>query len=352
MRIKFCLLNVLAALLFLSSSCDNTLDLTADYKDISFTYAMLDLKDTVHYFKIYKGFLTDENAFEAAYDWGNIYYPVDSIEVRLEEYSEDGVRLRSAVLDTTTQVEKQSGSFANPRQLLYYSTWQLDKDHIYRLVIRHVNTGEEVYAETPLVGNTSFRYPMQTWNMNQDKASTIRFYAAKNAAAYDLYLNFHYVEVNKETGAVAHKVISKKINSDFIRSTTSDEVSYVGFVPKSLYTIIAQNLEPDDKVVRYIDAIDGYSYNCIRLQLWAANKTFLDYYNVSHPNSSIVQNRLEYTNFISGSRNAYGILASRNYCSRDLQFSPMEHNEDTLVMGAATGHLGFRYYRESPLAGK
>ena len=184
--------------------------------------------------------------------------------------------------------------------------------------------------------------------MNSDIENSIKFFAASNAAVYDVYLHFYYVEVDKNTGAVAHKVITKKLNADFIRSTTTNEVSY-GFVPKNFYTIIAQNLQPNDKVTRYIDAIDGVPYNCIQLQVWAAGKTYLDYYNVAHPSSSIVQNRLEYTNFVSEDKDAYGILTSRNTCYRNLQFSPMDHNEDTLVQGAVTRNLGFDYYRNSPL---
>ena len=185
--------------------------------------------------------------------------------------------------------------------------------------------------------------------MNQEKPATIKFYAAPNAAAYDLYLSFYYIEVDKNTGEIEHKVVTQKLNSDFIRSTSSDEVSYIGFTPKMLYTILAQNIEPNDAVDRYVDAIDGVGYNCLQLRLWAAGKTFLTYYNVAHPSTSIVQNRLEYTNFVSEDGNAYGILTSRNTCHRDLQLSSLEHNEDTLVKGAATKHLGFGYYRNSPL---
>ena len=133
------LFGIVTLLLFLSTSCDNELQLAADYKDITVTYAILNPKDSVHYFKIYKGYLTSENAFEAAFDWNNIYYPVDSIEVRFEEYSENGTLLRTAILDTTTQVDKLNGYFANPKQLLYYSTWKLDVDNTYRLIIKRLN---------------------------------------------------------------------------------------------------------------------------------------------------------------------------------------------------------------------
>ena len=36
-------------------------DLTADYKDITVTYGILNIKDNVHYFKVYRGYITDGN---------------------------------------------------------------------------------------------------------------------------------------------------------------------------------------------------------------------------------------------------------------------------------------------------
>ena len=139
-------------------------DLTADYKDITVSYGILNIKDPVHYFKIYRGYLTDGNAYEAAGEWDNIYYPVDSIEVRFEEY-ENGTLLRSAVLDTTTAVPKDEGDFHNPKQLLYYSDWQLDPERVYRLAIKRHTSGDEIYAQTIMVGNFSVRRPMVSWNM-------------------------------------------------------------------------------------------------------------------------------------------------------------------------------------------
>ena len=157
---KNTLLRLLLAAFFpltiLMSACHDEPDLTGDYKNITISYGILNMNDPVHYFKVYKGYLTDENALVEASNWDNIYYNVDSIEVRFEEYSASGVLQRSAVLDTTTQVAKEEGYFANPRQLLYYSTWQLNPDCKYRLVIKNRNSGEEVYAQTTIVGECKF----------------------------------------------------------------------------------------------------------------------------------------------------------------------------------------------------
>ena len=302
-------------------------DLTADYKDITVSYGLLNIKDNIHYFKIYRGYLTDGNAYEAAGEWDNIYYPVDSIEVRLEEY-QNGKLLRSAVLDTTTTVPKDEGDFHNPKQLLYYSNWQLDPERVYRLVIKRHTSGDEIYAETVMVGNFSVRRPMVSWNMCSENPYKIIFSSAENAAMYDLYLTFYYIEVDNATGAIEHKQISRRINGDYIRATTGTEVAYTGFTPQTFFTTIIQGIETNNRVTRYIDSVAGQPYHCMRLTAWAADQNYLTYREVSTPGSSIVQNRMEYTNFVSDNESAYGLLASRNYAYADLTFDNVSgHNE-------------------------
>ncbi len=323
-------------------------DLTADYKDITVTYGILNIKDNVHYFKVYRGYITDGNAYEAAGEWDNIYYPVDSIEVCLEEYR-DGQFLRSAVLDTTTAVPKNEGDFHNPKQLLYYSNWKLDEDSKYRLVIKRKTSGDEIYAETVMVGNFSVRRPMVSWNMCSDKPYKIIFTSALNAAMYDLYLTFYYIEVDNVTKAVTHHQITQRLNGDYIRATTGTEVSFSGFTPDFFFSTMLQTIETNEHVTRYIDSVAGQPYRCMRLTAWAADQNYLTYREVSTPGSSIVQNRPEYTNFVSENESAYGFLASRNYCYTDLSFDNASgHNEDTLVKSPRTSRLNFDYYRNSP----
>lgn len=323
-------------------------DLTADYKDITITYSVLNQQDSVHYFKVYKGFITDENAFVEASSWDNVYYPVDSIEVRLEEYMNKHL-VRSAILDTTTRVERSEGFFPSPKQLLYYSTWRLNEEATYRLVVKRLNTGEEVYAETLVVGNFDVRRPQSSWSMNSD-AFTIKFYAAENAALYDIYFTFYYIEVDNRTGAIEHKSLTKKLNAESIRSTSSSEISFSMFRPKDFYEFLTQQIQPNSNLTRYIDAPNGHPYQCFKLQVWAADKNFRTYQEVAAPSSSIVETRLEYTNFISANNDAYGLLASRNFCDRFLTIeNTTSHSEDTLVKGSKTRSLGFDYYRNSPL---
>jgi len=337
----------LVAAVLLLNQC-KPVDLTADYKDITITYGFLNIQDDIHYFKIYRGYITDGNAYDAAGDWNNIYYPVDSIEVRLVEY-QNGQITRTAILDTTTMVPKDEGYFHSPKQLLYYSDWKLDLESTYRLVISRKTTGDEVYAQTMMVGGFSVRNPINFWSLNSNNQYPIRFSTAENAAMYDLYLTFYYIEVNNSTGEIAHKQISRKINGDYIRSTTTGEITYTGFTPSTFFTTIVQGIETNPAVTRYIDSVGGRPYFCMRLTAWAADENYLTYREVSTPGTSIVQNRQEYTNFVSNDESAYGLLASRTCAYRDLMMeNTSSHSEDTLVLSPRTRRLNFDYYRNSP----
>lgn len=342
-----------------TQSCDNPLDLTANYKDITVSYSLLNMNDPVHYFKVYKGFLTDDNAYVAAGSWENIYYPVDSIEVCLEEYNERGQMLRSAVLDTTTAVDKQEGFFASPKQLLYYSTWQLNRDYVYKLRIKRLTTGDEIYAETNIVGNCKINKPISQNPFNSRNNNGPKFVLTgegsasardRNVAICDFYITFRYIEVDKNTHAVAHKSITKKMNSSYKEPASDGDISFEGFTPRSFFLFLNENIQPNNNVTRYVDTIAGQPYFCLQVDAWFANKQFHTYHMVATPNSSIVENRMEYTNFVSENNSAYGLLASRNHTSSFYKFDNTNgsYNEDSLVRGSMTKNLGFDYYRNSP----
>lgn len=349
---------LLLPVILLCTSCNDKINLMADYKDITISYAVLNVNDSVHYFKIYRGYQTEDNAYVEASNWEQIYYPVDSIEVRLEEYTTNGSLLRSAVLDTTTRVERNAGHFANPKQLLYYSTWKLNEECKYRLVVENVNNGKEIYAETKIVGNCIFSkpYSQNPFNCSNDHAPQFQIVSEegslrdKNVAVADMYLIFHYIEVDNQTKAVAHKTISKKMNASYLTPQSDGSISFNGFSAKDLLLAIKENVKPDDKVTRYVDTIDGKPFFCLEVQAWFATKDFQIYHNVTAPNTSLVQDRLEYTNFVSPDNSAYGLLASRNSCQSIYKFDNTggNYNEDSLVKGSITKGLNFNYYRNSP----
>lgn len=320
------------ALLFLLFSCKPEIDLNDDYQDVTIAYGLLNPSDDVHYIKVYKGFLTKGNAIQHASHLENITY-CDSIDVQLR--MNNGVLL---TLDTTTAIPKDSGIFANPEQVLYYTRATLNPSGTYELIIKNKYSGRTITATTPLVGNSTLTNPMGSY-ISLINRSSVRFQAPENAVAYEFYMNFYYIEVDKATGEEKRGVVSRKLNPGFLRDL-SREVRF-DYDASGIYRVIANTLKPDPTVVRYKDGTQ-----CIELVVWAAEKEFMIYLDTQTGGSSIINDKNLYTNMKSEDGNAYGIFSSRNVLKK--KFNIMGNSEDSLVRGSLTRDLGFDYYINKP----
>ena len=317
-------------------SCTPDLDLNAEYKDVTVVFGLLNPSDSSHYVKIYKGFLTDGNAYEVASYLENISY-IDSIDVALEEYV-NNVLIRTITMDTTTSVPKDSGDFAYPVQILYYTSETLNQAAIYKLKIVNKYTGKVITGETPVVNDFVISSPMtSTLNLNIVRESFIKFKKASNATAYDIYETFYYFEVDKASGEIVKNgSITRKINSTMLRSQSA-EISQP-YKPSLIFTAIANNIEPDNSVVRYRSG-----YDCVEMKVWAAEDDYVTYLDVNTQSSGVVIDRNEFTNLVSNDNSALGIFSSRNVSIKSYDIS--NASEDSLVLGSLTGELGFDYYR-------
>ena len=115
------------ALLF--QNCEPDFDIYADNRDITIAYALLDVHDSIHYVKVYKGFQSTGSPLDDAQNMENLYY-FDKITVTLEEYQGKEL-IQSIVLDTTTSIPRENGTFAAPQQLLYTNNIPFTLDPTY-----------------------------------------------------------------------------------------------------------------------------------------------------------------------------------------------------------------------------
>ena len=329
---KQALLYIIVGLLAIA--CKPDFDINAEYKDVTITYAIINPSDSIQYIKIYKGFLTEGNAFVAASDLNNTSY-YDSISVVLNEIVNKQV-IKTFELDTTTAIPKDSGIFAYPTQVLYCTTEPLNTEAQYELVITNKYSGKKVTAKTDVVTNFRLLYPRPGGNFNISSNSTrLTLTRPNNAVAYEIIQNFYYIEVNKATKEAKKYVISRKINTLPIRDVGTTDFYYT-YRPNDIYRIIGSRLKPDDRVVRYCDD------KCTELVIWATEKNLLTYMDVNTSSSSIINDKNIYSNFESEDNNAYGILGSRNVHRQRYNIS--QASEDSLVRGILTRHLGFDYY--------
>jgi len=332
----------------LFSSCKDDFSLNAPYKDITIVYGLLNVKDTAHYIKIYKGFQTEGNSIVAAGEWTNLYY-FDKITVTLEEYENNQPTGRVITLDTTTTVPKLPGSFANPKQLLYYTKASLNEEATYKINIENNETGRIITAETPMVpafAITSPNIPINNGLNLTGRKGNIIFAHHPRGRGYEIYQYFHYFEVSKATGEITKfGTVKRDITNKFMMTSNNEAFGEINkeYNPSSIYEIIALQVEPDPTVDRY-----RIADNCITFEVWGASDDLYKYLLVNQPSSSIVQEHLEYTNMECPTdtdyKTVYGVFASRYNAVRRYNISTA--SEDSLVKGSKTRDLGFKYYRD------
>lgn len=152
------LLLPLLAASFLLSSCSEKFDVAAPYKDITVVYGYLDIGDTAHYIRIQKAFLDEnKNAVDMAKVSDSSFF--SDIDVSIERYNIGGNNafvnsIPLTRVDLTAEgYPKQSGAFFNAPNYAYKFTNTLEQQYIYRLKIKHKNSGNVDSADAPVINN-------------------------------------------------------------------------------------------------------------------------------------------------------------------------------------------------------
>ena len=125
-------------------SCKKSLDVNADWKDVTVVYGILNQSDTIHYIKITKAFLGPGDALEYAKNPDSSNYP-DILKVSLNEYT-NGNPGRKIMLRDTLITNKDSGIFYFPVQKLFYSKEKLSELKDYKLTIIDTVTSKTIEA--------------------------------------------------------------------------------------------------------------------------------------------------------------------------------------------------------------
>ncbi len=317
-------------------SCENEVELNAPKKDITAAYGILDGRDSLHFVKVNKGFLTKGNAREYAKErYSETYY--DNISVTVLEKDGNGTTLRSFSLKDT-MVNKEEGVFEHdePQTLYYFRASDLDSANRYqlRILIDEGGPSEKlVKGSTDLVGNvditshnpgSQFGNQLFFYSGGEYREEELEWVRVNNAAELTLNLRFHYRNIlgNGDT-------ISRSFDWEVGKVEGSATSTKVG--GENFYQRINNELTPNPSglVEREMSRID--------LLVNGMNQELKTYTTVAGPNASIVQDRPDYSNLDTA---AIGIFASTrmaHFKGLSLSGSSMDH----LIQGNITNDLKF-----------
>ena len=143
---------ILVLLVF--SSCENTVDINAEWKETIVVYGLLDPNDSVQYIKVNKAFLNQNtSAYTVAQISDSLY--LDSTEVSLRQVNTG----RVINLIRTNTVKKQPGIFASDVNYLWQTTEKINGNDLYEVTVENPISKQAVTSYTKTVSPSLIRAP-------------------------------------------------------------------------------------------------------------------------------------------------------------------------------------------------
>ena len=298
---------ILVVLIFLPVlySCNNKLNVNADWRDITVVYGLLSQNEDTTYIKITKAFLGEGDAMQFAKIPDSSTYP-DKLDVKMEAWSGSNL-VKTYVFDTITIHTKEAGDsiFYYPYQLVYYSpTGHLDQNNTYRLKITHKKTGIVDSASTTLVHSFNIEIPdpyFRQVDYIPGHNFEVEFDPAFGGKRYQLVIRFHYSETTSN-GTVPKSIDWLVFDNYQVADPyeTVTEPILKSFSSDLFYTVIKGNIKIDPNVISRTALWVDYIFS-------VASEDLNTYMEVSEPSLSIIQERPSFSNIYNG----IGLFSSR-----------------------------------------
>ena len=327
-------------LILLFTSCKVEFSPNAEWKEVPVVWCVLDQMDDTTWVRVQRCYLGEDNLYNYTSISDSLYYPQESITVLLEKWAADEgannvlTMKGDAPVDTKTLIytvrdNKDTGLFASGPQPLYYATtlgW-LNPNFVYRLVVKRKSSDEVIAsAVTQLVGQKIDRSNPSALDLvalerpNPATPAHSQFRFAGNPAKceiawkplargrlYQPVVRFYYYHKYLGTDNEYHNDYTTKYHIDIKVPEVSQSAS-VNEVVTAIYEssffsdlVEAVRTSGDNEPKGFCDTVD--------IRLSVCNEDLSAYIRSTEPASTIVQDRVLYTNINDGE--GVGIFASR-----------------------------------------
>lgn len=349
-KIKSILLVLVAAVL--GNSCETDFRITADWKDITVVYGLLDQRDSVQYIKINKAFLGEGNAlmFAQVYDSANYPYPLD---VRIEEINENGQLVQTIEFDTvTTYKPEEAGTvFPTGAQIVYKGIIQnyyslryiidypdtvgvekiwLNDESTYKLYIDFPDTSRLVTSSTGLVKHFEITKPFPgsddiRFILGASVPSTFSWDRAPNDEGdfkYEIELKFNYEEVvgmGQPDPDTIQKTLILAMGDVYLQPNSAELYFY--YSNNNFFTSCMQEI-PYKDATEEANIVERHALS-VDIIIKAAAADFNLFMKVYQPSTSIVQEKPPYTNIVNG----IGVFSARYMIRETKKLSALTLND-------------------------
>jgi hypothetical protein len=317
-------------------SCETDFDTTADWKDITVVYGLLDQRDSLQYIKINRAFLGEGDALMFAKENDSINYPFP-LKVWLEEWDKNGNKVQTIEFDpdTTYKPDDPNAVFSTGAQRIYkggpdnyyqiryivqppndtigFEKIWLNDQNTYKLFIQYPDDSKLITSETYLVRDFKITKPLAGGQFirfvpNPAYPTTFAWQKAPNDDGnkfrYEFQLIFYYSELTFDNQIKDTSLILA--SGEVFPQGGSNELYYYYWDQNFFSTCTNQIPYTDPATEGNIK--ERYTGN-VDIVVSAAAGEFNLFMQVYEPSTSIVQEKPPYTNI----ENGIGIFSARYY---------------------------------------
>lgn len=249
---------LLSALTFIS--CDQDIDLTADWKDIPIVYGLLNAADTAHYIRVEKAFQDqDGNAFLAAQEPDSLYYA--NAAVRLLNLTTGKEAVLQKVDGTAEGYPREGGDFAQVPNYLYKvrkSDFPIAGGDEVRFILERGDQFDAVTAECLILDDIVPQGGLTTGaklDFPTNRDVSFRWRAGEEARIFDLSLIIHYDEKLGNDPNVQQKQLVWHITKNLKKSDSSPIITAKVF-GLEFYNFMADHIEVIPNATRLLTGMD------------------------------------------------------------------------------------------------
>jgi len=343
---------IILSSLFVFTSCDNSINLAADYKETTVVYAIFDPSDSISYIRVTKAFLGNGSIIEMAKERDSSEYK--NISVTLEKYINKKL-VKTFDFEPVELDGKQDGIFYSPRHTVYAAVTynELDctntRDTIYSYEVKVKNNSKEIVGRnmtlvggefigtTPMPGHDGKPGTISFLN-NKISKTPIAWSAVENGHIYSLDAEFYFLEVFTNGDS-----IQRTVKWDSIVSVSSGdanvkvEIQCTKFFDMVLAQVPYKNSEKENSVVKRRIGSDVLGDMTFFFKV--GTKDFYEYITIRQLSSGMNQDIPIYTNVDNG----IGLITSRITHSR--VFVMTDHAKNALLEDSDFDHLKFKSFQ-------
>ena len=240
-------------------SCNQDIDLTADWENIPIVYGLLNQADTAHYIRVEKAFQDQNgNAFLAALEPDSIYYA--NATVRLLNLTTGKQATLQKVDGAAEGYPRDSGDFAQFPNYLYKvrkNDFVLEGGDEVRFILERGDNFPEVNSDCIILSDIVSQSHTSGSKIDfpEDRDVTFRWRAGEEARIFDLSLIIHYEE--KRFGDPNVKAYELEWNmAKNVKRSTGTEVISTKVFGLEFYKFLAEEIESIPDATRVLTGMD------------------------------------------------------------------------------------------------